>query len=1464
MRKISKLTIAALCSLGFALGGVATQNVSAADAERKFAVSELFLSENAKIQSGYAPEESNIAQTAVFFGIDARNTQVALTNVQAGEFSLLCEPILSSATSTLRAMSLTFTDIETEEYFDVYVSFGETANVRVIMDDVQAGISYQKNAAVSMTGIANSAGIYTQYDSMLLPITFAPDTMQVRVGEGANEKLVWDLSQKVNDNREVGETRKGFEKYSVHFTMHDFVGDSSGLAVYSLNGYSLGKIVVENEDAGEPRLTANITQKGIKGKTYRLPDVQAYDLVDGAIEEVQTRVFAPDGSSVVTDGKSFQPKTAGTYTVKYTAQNSFGNVGEKTYAIEIVETMPAYTYEFTETEHFPAVASAGENVYIPEMKIFGGLTIGYETVATVTIKRNNVSQVAAMNRESGFTYTFPKSGDYEIIYKLPQEELVFEVRVAEGETAVALNVELSKSYVRNTFIDLSPAKLSVDGVLTDFDLVVTDPAGNRFTNKQFICSEVGLYKLTAQSKTDAARKITYTFTVANKVQDLFGGNEDIISEYGKGMTTQANGVLAYTKAVGSVIKYQQTIDLTKYVNQVAPATGTEVNSKYAVNAFAQKYGDNKVGISETATPLIDFSVQPYAYDKMAMTGVNIVLTDVNEPSNKMTVKVINLMNSKTQAYIRAAAGTQASAGLHPGANNKDNTFYVENWGYIISHTFTGSFGTGTGFDMAKNRIQLFYDYEEKRLLVGEAGKNGMCLIVDFDDPRLCGGEIWDGFSTGEVELSIELSGMTYDKAGIAIYSVDGTDLSRETISYKTPNILVNAEYFEGLQGKTFPIPAVSAYDSGGATIANVKTQVVYAAENGKEYDINVKDGAFKTARAGKYYIRYFAMDKYGNEGMREIPVTVHETYADFTVSADIPDNYKSGKTGSQIALFPAENMTTANALAGETVAVEVKRGDENVAATENAFTPQKEGTYTVKYTFSDGVGRTATVTYQVEVAVETELVIYGALPTYRGFIEGNTYELYDVYVIDYAGGFSEPVKADVYIGGEKCEEGEYTPTVSAIEGENATEEIRYVTIEYKYGDKVIASYELPIRNVYKEKTVYIGATAFSSKSFEVGRYFYATGGVDITVADAVSMTATSDVAIADFLQPLASNGLNFVFDITGKNETYTPIDSNVESVWVYITDAQDKDKEILLTFITENGETKLYVNGAAATDAPSGALNGTSPDKFDITYNNVAHSLINTKDGKALTTVKTYANGEKFTGFGSQVYLRFIIERTDSTKSATVNVFGINGQNFSNVFEDDQVAPVIKVSGALEMSYPSGSTMTVPTATAYDVLSNVKEITVTVKLNGVPVQDVNGKTLENVPANVAYEVVLSSVGQYVIAYNAKDSRGATSVSTDFVVRSVVSQKPVITVSAELPTTVKVGTEVRLPTFTVTYLEGNEANLDYGVYITPSNQYQYLTESKFTPDKVGTYKIRYFALDAYGNYEIWEQTLEVTA
>lgn len=88
-------------------------------------------------------------------------------------------------------------------------------------------------------------------------------------------------------------------------------------------------------------------------------------------------------------------------------------------------------------------------------------------------------------------------------------------------------------------------------------------------------------------------------------------------------------------------------------------------------------------------------------------------------------------------------------------------------------------------------------------------------------------------------------------------------------------------------------------------------------------------------------------------------------------------------------------------------------------------------------------------------------------------------------------------------------------------------------------------------------------------------------------------------------------------------------------------------------------------------------------------------------------------------------------------------------------------------------------------------------------------------------------------------------------------QAIPKVKPTITVTQSLPTKVSLGAEVKVPTANVTFVDENEENLNYVIVISPTNGYEILTDGTFKATKKGVYKIRYFAMDVYGNYAITE-------
>jgi hypothetical protein len=159
------------------------------------------------------------------------------------------------------------------------------------------------------------------------------------------------------------------------------------------------------------------------------------------------------------------------------------------------------------------------------------------------------------------------------------------------------------------------------------------------------------------------------------------------------------------------------------------------------------------------------------------------------------------------------------------------------------------------------------------------------------------------------------------------------------------------------------------------------------------------------------------------------------------------------------------------------------------------------------------------------------------------------------------------------------------------------------------------------------------------------------------------------------------------------------------------------------------------------------------------------------------------------------------------------------------------------------------------------VFSNIKEVTVTVTRNGQVVSDINGNALSNVSALKEYTIELSNTGDYIVKYSAKDTRKGVLTGREYLITVRNNEKPVIS-DVEISSSVKLGDEIEIPIPEVTFAEENEGNIFYIVYVTPDNTFQWYVEGDTaTTTMKGTYRIRYMAIDAYGNTTYKEYKVE---
>ena len=162
-----------------------------------------------------------------------------------------------------------------------------------------------------------------------------------------------------------------------------------------------------------------------------------------------------------------------------------------------------------------------------------------------------------------------------------------------------------------------------------------------------------------------------------------------------------------------------------------------------------------------------------------------------------------------------------------------------------------------------------------------------------------------------------------------------------------------------------------------------------------------------------------------------------------------------------------------------------------------------------------------------------------------------------------------------------------------------------------------------------------------------------------------------------------------------------------------------------------------------------------------------------------------------------------------------------------------------------------GDTVTVYPATAFDLLSGAKSITVSVTMGGTDLY-------KDAPCDEAFTFKVSSYGTYSIIYTAKDALGYENSAFESI---TVADRvpPQMSFDGEVIEGAKAQKTYRLPSVTVT---DDYSSVSVYVYaIAPNAEMQRIIDYKFKPTQTGKYKIIYMAVDGAGassieTFDIW--------
>ncbi len=1231
----------------------------------------------------------------------------------------------------IREMSLVFTDKADESNsFKVRLTGGAdgnnvTVNASVEADGARAGIYYYKdNMAYGGTSGANGNGVYTfLYGSGFsntavgggayspenvrpVRIIFDPDEMKVygcNYGYNAYSsemRLIWDLSQQVNDGRDGGFTLDGFDSYTVDVVFDDVKSGAEGnIIVYSINGYGLGGSVLSSvhapdcyvADTGTPEL----------GKDYVLPVPACYDVADGILDfEGTVKAIKPDGqfsaisvneTDLVLDrngyakyeaGAKIRLDEAGEYEIVYTAKNPLNGMYGKPYSVKIeVPPDDVATFSYSGGSVYNAV---GDMLDAPVGKFY---MAGNEVTATYKV-------YDPYGKEISSPYKLDKPGRYKIVYSA-----------------------------------------DIGGAAAE--------------------DEVSVYALESNA-------------------GLFGGSGSVSLYPGKSeLHSDLSGLIAETTANNGVVTYNMPVKIK------------------------QKTKDDT---------LISLMALPVKYGSASFSQIAIKLTDGLDASNYVSV-IVSSGSGNDTSVVRAASAEQTLSGLN-GAGSIES---FAGGGTVVLHSFHG---VSNYKNICEQFIDLRFDYAQKRVYIGNK------LVCDLDDNEHFG-NVWEGFSSDEIVLSVTMRDVNGTSAKMLISEVDGKKMTggfyADCVAPVISALFDESDIPTAVVGKKYPVLPISLAD--GDDEAPVYT-VTVTDETGAS--VAVENGAFVPTRAGKYTLTYTAYDYTGNTSVRSFVTQAYESADELTVG--VASELETEICVGMKYLLPEAVIEGGCGNVKLTVTAVGKKSGTRYDITDGVLKVTAADDYTVEYKATDYLGNTAVYTAEVRATV-SDAPVFDDLTVFPDlFISGVSKAIPKVTAYDYKANAAAQVEVYVSIdGGDDMPINGFVYTPD-IDGASCDAVFKYVATA-KDGTKATEVRQAEVVNLYDR-----------SGNLDITRYFRTSGVDGITANDEfIAFEVSKSGAEISFVKEVYAHGFELLFDVPSAA-------NNTDKITVTLTDAADSAKSVRIDVVKggfADDSSKLIINGTQELSIAGNFFDSVRHMRIAYFNNNYA-----IKDATGLTVghIRTYANGEPFRGFSDTV--DFGIKFGDVDGIVEFELYKVGNQLMMEN-DGDYTPPEIVLGGDLKRSVEKGGELTVCSAKAFDVLGFETTLSVSVRSG-------NEYILRNASCDTEHTVVLPEYGEYFVEYRAEDEN-----------YNVNNYTLVVNVRDNVPPTIKVDTEERVvyagssvsvPKAAVT----DDVSVDrtYVFVIDTRNDMKDITgQSSFVPEEKGTYIIRYVAIDTAGNYAV---------
>ncbi len=983
--------------------------------------------------------------------------------------------------------------------------------------------------------------------------------------------------------------------------------------------------------------------------------------------------------------------------------------------------------------------------------------------------------------------------------------LVFSISIFGGiglanrnqvKAATVEGISVLDEYSLGKVLTIPSAKIKVGDKTVDSEYAyIVFPSGKASDKSPVVLDEEGIYQLVYTATVDGEKvKASKNITVNKGIFKV--GNESSSVYYGAHSKLPSIEGVVLSLVNNDTFIYEEIIDLSDNTKNDA---------------------------------LIKFTMPTTEKGKADVAQLVIRFTDIYDENNYLEVFVKNVADigdwALSQAYITAGANGQTAGGWEnaPGGS----IFHTNNdYGFPVGFGMAGvPFGTS-----ASDILTLSYDFSENAMYADSAiyvGRGNM--IADFNDIESFM-NLWDGFATGEVRMSIRGVGYKAEAMNAVITCIDGDTPKQAVTTDSAPIIKVELPTEEGIPyaivGKEYAIFNASAHDAHDG-VTDVTAHVYYNYGKANQTVCNVENGKFVPSRSGVYTIVYTAIDNMWQTARKVIDVEAVEGEG---LTVDVTDTKTKGYTGKSVVLFgeiicnnPSGNVTI-------TVLVD---GEEILPVNGvYSFVPLKDGAHTVEVKAVDYV-KEEIYSYEYNSVRNYNPEIFGDVSLPKYIIQGEKFVFPALSGYDFSSGSAKEHTTKISVkenGGNEI----------AVDG-NAYAPTQTGTLE------VIYTVDVGGRSSKKSFTTEV-VSVFEGEDLHIEKFFRpVSGNPEIVAGNNYISVISSGKATVEFINRVQVKDFFMTFVVSESKNKFSKIN-------IYLTDTLDPSKQVKFTYGKNvDGSANFSVNDGASLPVDASFIDASR--NFMLSFaNGEVHGSATLKND-----VTTYLDGRAYEGFsGNMAYLT--IEMAGVAGQSELCIKNINRQSLNNS-DKDRTAPQILID-AIFGDRTINDVITIQNGFAADVLSNYLEFTLKIDApDGKPAVATDGTVMDGVRNDPTgtYQIALSSYGDYYIEYYAVDGYGREK-TLSYYVNVLDRVAPEIKLSAAVRNA-RVGETIEVAKCTLT----DNITKDVSVYICvekPDGSCDTVVDGKFVANDAGEYTVRYMAWDDAGNYAFKSYTITV--